>query len=236
MDPAILIFDTPRDAAVACGDKTLELLDQARRERGIATLAVSGGSTPRLMFQSMVGRAFDWKGIQIFQVDERCVAPDRPESNFKMLREALLDCISIGEDQIHRVEGEFPPDEAVRRYVGTIERVMGTQPVFDVIQRGMGADAHTASLFPGDPLINEGTGIAAAVDAARAGMKDSMRYRVTLTRRVLESARHTLILATGAEKKDALKKVLHDPFDPLHLPCQIASADTAWYVDKAANA
>jgi len=237
MDPTVLIFDTTSEAATACGDRTLELLDQARRERGVATLAVSGGSTPRLMFQSMATRTFDWKGIQIFQVDERCVPADHPDSNFRMLRESLLSHISIGEAQVHRVNGELPPEDAARAYEADICNVFGSEvPVFDVIQRGMGPDAHTASLFPGEPLIADRTGIAQSVDATRAGMKDALRYRVTLLRGVLEAARHTLCLATGSEKAEALRKVLTEPYDPLRLPSQIASPDTVWYLDKAAAA
>jgi 6-phosphogluconolactonase len=234
MDPIILTFDSALEAAIACGDRTLEILNEARRERGVATLAVSGGSTPRLMFQSMATRPFEWNSIEIFQVDERCVPPDHPESNFKMLREALLSSIAIDEGHVHRIEGELPPEEGARAYAETILGVLGTPPVFDVIQRGMGPDAHTASLFPGDPLIRDRTGIAAAVDASRAGMKDRMRYRVTLLRGVLEGAHHTLCLATGMEKAGALRKVLRDTADPEKLPAQIASAGTVWYIDKAA--
>jgi 6-phosphogluconolactonase len=243
MDPTFLIFDSAHDAAAACGDRTLEILDRARHERGVATLAVSGGSTPRLMFQSMAGRPFNWKGIEIFQVDERCVPPDHAESNFRMLSEALLTAVSIRESQVHRIKGELPPDDAARDYINEIRRTFEAQgltggplPVFDCIQRGTGPDAHTASLFPGEPLIADRTRIAAAVDATRAGMQGAMRYRVTLLRGVLESARHTLCLATGAEKAEALHKVLKGPSDPMQLPSQIVSADTVWYLDKNAAA
>jgi hypothetical protein len=86
MDPKILIFDNAQAAAEACGDRILEILDQARQERGAATLALSGGSTPKLMFRSMVTRKFDWSGVQLFQVDERCVPPDNEQSNFRRSR------------------------------------------------------------------------------------------------------------------------------------------------------
>jgi 6-phosphogluconolactonase len=234
VDPIVLTFDTPLEAAVACGDRTLEILNEARRERGSASLAVSGGGTPRLMFQSMASRKFEWNDIDIFQVDERCVPPDHPESNFRMLREALLESIAIDESRVHRIEGELPPEAAARAYAEVIRQLLGPQPVFDVIQRGMGPDAHTASLFPGEPLLQDRTGITAAVDAGRAGMKEGMRYRVTLLRGVLESARHTLCLATGAEKAEALRKVLREPYDPENLPAQISSNGTVWYVDNAA--
>jgi 6-phosphogluconolactonase len=235
MDPSVLIFDTPQQAAEACGDRILELLAEARNARGWASLALSGGSTPRLMFQAMAKRPFSWAGVQIFQVDERCVPPDHELSNFRMMRESLLDAVGIEESQIHRVKGELEPGEAAALYVNDIVSSFklreGEWPVFDVIQRGMGPDAHTASLFPGEPLIGDRTGIAAAV-----WVEKMKQHRVTLLPAVLERARHTLCLATGAEKAEALERVLHGPLDPLHFPSQIALAGSVWYIDRSAGA
>lgn len=235
MDPAILIFENPQAAAEACGDRTLALLDQARRDRGTATLAVSGGTTPRLMFQSMAKRGFDWKHVELFQVDERCVPADDAQSNFRMIRESLLLPAGIPEMQFHRVPTELPPVDAARAYTEEIQRILnlrpGELPVFDIIQRGMGPDAHTASLFPGEPLLDDRTGIAAAV-----WVEKFQQHRVTLLRGVLEQARYTLCLATGSEKANALHAVVRGPFDPAHLPSQIASHDMAWYLDEAAAA
>lgn len=235
MDPAILIFDTAQAAAEACGERTLEILDGARKARGAATLAVSGGNTPRLMFQAMARRPFDWSGVQLYQVDERCVPPDDEQSNFRMIRESLLLNAEISESQFHRVKGELPPAEAARLYEEDIRRSMhlkaGELPVFDVIQRGMGPDAHTASLFPGEPLLKDRTGITAAV-----WVEKMKQHRVTLLPGVLERARHTLCLATGPKKAEALHAVLRGPLDPLRLPSQIASPGIAWYVDKSAAA
>jgi 6-phosphogluconolactonase len=236
VDPQILIFNTPREAAVACGVRSLGILEQARRERGSATIAVSGGSTPRMMFEDMAKRPFDWSGIDIFQVDERCVPPDHVQSNYRMLREALLSVAPIEETRVHRVKGELPPEEAAREYVEELRRFFqlsaGELPVFDLIQRGMGTDAHTASLFPGEKLIEDRAGIAAAVQ--NTGLEKSMQNRVTLLRGVLERARHTLCLATGEDKAEPLRRVLRTDFDPVHVPSQIASADLVWFVDKAA--
>jgi 6-phosphogluconolactonase len=239
MDPAVLSFDDPQAAAAACGDRILAILDQARRERGWGTLAVSGGSTPRLMFEAMARRSFDWSNIDIFQVDERCVPPDQPLSNSRMIRESLLNSARIDASRFHRIRGESEPAEAARLYVEDIRAsfhlAAGELPVFDAIQRGMGPDAHTASLFPGEPLIGDRTGIAASVVVETPGMDIAMRHRVTLLPGVLERARHTLCLATGEEKADALRRVLKGPFDPLNLPSQIASPDTIWYIDKSAG-
>jgi 6-phosphogluconolactonase len=192
------------------------------------------------MFQSMAKRTFDWSKVHIFQVDERCVPPGNQVSNFRMTKESLLDAVPIAESRIHRIAGELPREEGARLYIEDIRRSFklspGELPVFDVIQRGMGPDGHTASLFPGEPLIGDRTGIAAAVDVDKPYIDKVMRYRVTLLPGVLERARHTLCLATGPDKAESLKKVLKGPSDPFAFPSQIASPDTVWYIDKAAAA
>ena len=107
-------FPSAEQAATACGDRILELLAAARGERGVAMLAVSGGSTPRAMFQYLAGRTFDWTGVELFWVDERMAPPADSQSNFRMTREALLDAIPLPAAQIHRIKGELTPDEAAR--------------------------------------------------------------------------------------------------------------------------
>jgi len=226
-------FANAQAAADACAGAILEALDAARRDRGAATLAVSGGSTPRLMFQTMAKSGFDWSHIDLFQVDERCVPPDHQMSNFRMTREALLDHIHLAPGQIHRVEGELTPDEAAVRYIDNIRDALRLQPdelpVFDVIQRGMGPDTHTASLFPGEPLIENVTGIAAAV-----WVEKIQQHRVTLLRGVLERAGYTVMLVSGDDKAEALKQVLTGPRDLMKHPCQIAADQADWFIDEAA--
>jgi 6-phosphogluconolactonase len=234
MDPAILTFETAEAAADACGARIMEIVEKARRDRGSASVALSGGSTPKIMFQWMAKRSFDWAGVEFFQVDERCVPPDDSQSNFRMTRESLLGPAKIPESQFHRVLGEREPARAAEIYIEEISRVLhlspGELPVFDVLQRGMGPDGHTASLFPGEPLIADRTGIAAAVWVEKMN-----QYRVTLLPGVLEKARYTVCLTTGAEKADALVSVLRGPSDPVHVPSQIASPDMTWYLDKSAG-
>ena len=114
MDPAILTFDTAEAAADACGARIMEIIEKARRDRGSAAVALSGGSTPRIMFQWMAKRRFDWSGIEFFQVDERCVPPDDSQSNFRMTRESLLDPAGIPESQFHRVAGRIAAHPSCR--------------------------------------------------------------------------------------------------------------------------
>jgi 6-phosphogluconolactonase len=233
MSTELFRYRTAREAAEACGDRILALLTEARRARGTAMLAVSGGSTPRLMFESMSRRAFDWSSVQLFWVDERMVPPGDAQSNYRMTRESLLSAIRIPASNVHRILGEASPDEAAAAYIAEIRRTFGLTgnelPVFDVIQRGMGPDMHTASLFPGEPLIENRTDIAAAV-----WVEKMKQHRVSLLRGVLERARQTLCLVSGVDKATALRSVLREPPDPMRRPSQIESAAMAWYVDDDA--
>ncbi len=231
MDPATLIFDSATEAALDCGARTFEALKAARSARGCAVLAISGGTTPKIMFEWMAEQDFDWSGVHLFWVDERCVPPDDPLSNFRMTREALLDRARIPGDQIHRIHGELPPEEAARLYIAEIRDLLGDRPVFDLIQRGMGPDAHTASLFPGEPLIADHSGIAAATWVEKLG-----QHRITLLPGILEAARATYCLATGTSKADALKLVLRGAFDPFQTPAQIRSENMIWFLDRDAAA
>ena len=234
-EAALLIFEDAPAAAEACGSRLLELIDAARHERGIAYVAVSGGSSPRPMFEAMAKHAFDWSGVELFLVDERCVPPDHELSNYRMIRESFLARSGFPESQMNRVKGELPPGEAAKFYIEEIRRIFALTgnelPVFDVIHRGMGTDGHTASLFPGEPLIRNRSDIAAAV-----WVEKMKQHRVTLLPGVLASARSTLCLAPGEDKADSLTAVLRGPADEMNFPAQIGLSGTLWYVDKAATA
>jgi len=217
-------YADPAAAAIACGDEILRHLNAAVAERGRATLAISGGSTPKLMFQFFAQARHDWTRVHLYWVDERRVPLDDPRSNYKLAFDAWLAHVSIG--SVHRVLTELGGSEAARRYD---EELQAAGP-FDVIHRGMGADGHTASLFPGDPLITDRVHFAAAAPGTPP--------RVTMLRAVLEAARWTAVLTAGADKAAMLDQVLHAPYDPLKYPAQIAAQDPAaatWFVDKSAH-
>jgi 6-phosphogluconolactonase len=234
--PDLRVSAAEEQASAQCGHFVLQLLANALRTQEKVTIAISGGHSPKGMFAAMARAEFEWSNVHIFWVDERCVPPDDDLSNFKMADETLLTPARISKYNVHRVHGEMKPEDAAARYVGDVREffglVDGALPVFDVIHRGMGADAHTASLFPGEPLIGDRTGIAASVYS-----KPAHNYRVTLLPGVLLAAKRTVILAAGADKAGPLKDVLEGPEDPFRYPCQIAtrgSNSAAWFVDRAA--
>lgn len=236
-NPELRISASPQAAAHDCARFILEKLVGSLANAARATLAISGGSTPKLLFAEMAISAFDWSRVHIFWVDERCVPPDDSQSNFKLANDTLLQAAKIAPQNIHRVYGELPPEEGASRYVAEISAFFGLNdgevPAFDVLHRGMGPDAHTASLFPGEPLIGNQNGIAAHVWVEKLKMD-----RVTLLPGVLRAAKHTVLQVSGDDKAEAVRQVLKEPEDFFKYPCQIASRDgnAVWFLDRPAAA
>jgi len=234
--PRINVSASPEELADACARDILDSLTQALQARSKATLAISGGSTPKLLFSKMAQAGFDWTNVHVFWVDERCVLPTDDQSNYKLANETLLRAAGIPAHNVHRVHGELVPEEGAIHYIEEIRQFFELHetelPVFDVIHRGIGPDAHTASLFPGEPLIANRTGIAAAV-----WVEKLRSHRVTLLPGVLEQGRHTVIQAQGEDKAEPVWNVLRGDEDPFRFPCQIAarhSSKAAWFLDQAA--
>lgn len=223
-------------AAEACAHHTLAILEEALSGNDHATLALSGGSTPKLLFQFLAAAKFRWDAVHLFWVDERCVPPGDAQSNFRLAEEHLIAPAHIPRRNVHRIHGELQPDKAAERYAAEIGEFFdlesGQLPHFDLIQRGMGADAHTASLFPGEPLIEDREGIAAAVYVEKLS-----QWRVTLLPGVLLAAKHTALLVTGGEKAEAVRAVFEEEYDPLKYPAQMISHHgrrVAWFLDEPA--
>jgi len=236
--PKLRVYDSKQEAAAAAAEFILEKLDRALQNTRRATLAVSGGSTPELMFEAMARQAFEWSKLQLFFVDERPVPPGHPESNFSMADRALCQPVGLGAEQVHRIQGELEPAFAAMRYsddlVESFGLDQGEAPHFDVLHLGMGDDAHTASLFPGEPLILDRSGL---VGSVYASAKKS--YRVSLLPKVLLHAANTVFLVTGADKAKPLKAVLEGPQDFLAYPAQLVDRQAekvVWFVDTAAAA
>ena len=228
----------PRAAAGACAKYISALLEQALAEQERATLAVSGGSTPKLLFQSLVAAGFRWQRVHLFFVDERAVPPNDSESNYRLAQENLITPARIPPAQVHRIHAEVRPETAARDYAADIRNFFGLeegeQPHFDVVHCGMGPDAHTASLFPGEDAIEDREHIAGAVYVRKMG-----KWRVTLLPAALLAARNTVFLVAGADKAPAVGNVFHQDFDPKQYPAQLISRQSrrvTWFLDQAAAA
>lgn len=230
-------FPSAEAAAKACAERIAEIVAESIAARGVARIALSGGSSPKMMFGELAKLPVDWAHVWLYWVDERVVPPDHPDSNYKMAMENLIRPAGIDINRLNRIAGERYPEEAAAHYVSEIRVDFklreGEIPVFDLIHRGMGGDSHTASLFPNDPLIEDDYEI-----AANTYVEKFNSHRVTLLPGVLKAARHTVILAPGADKASALWDVLEGKDDVMSHPCQIAAKPpfpTEWFVDEAAT-
>lgn len=212
--------------------------------RGKSRIAISGGNTPKHTFELLANPSepyreqIPWNRLELYWVDERCVPPDHPDSNYRMTREAMLDQVPLEKTQIFRIQGELEPDEAAAKYESDIRRSFRLEgaelPVFDTLWLGMGPDGHTASLFPHTEGLHEMMRIAIANHVLQ---KET--WRVTLTSPVINRARDVFFLIEGADKVDALKAVFLGPYDPETYPSQLirpASHRITLLLDSAAGA
>jgi 6-phosphogluconolactonase len=190
------------------------------------------------MFEALAKASLDWGQIHLFWVDERAVPPTSPQSNFRLAEEHLIRPAHIPRRNLHRIAAELRPEAAAQRYVDEIRDFFGLSegelPHFDVMHRGMGPDAHTASLFPSEPLIDDREGIAAPVYVEKLG-----QWRITMLPGVLLAARHTAMLVTGGDKAGAIRAVFCEEYDPKQYPAQMVShhgRQCVWFLDEAAAA
>jgi 6-phosphogluconolactonase len=214
---------------------------EAVRLRGVARIAISGGSTPKTVFELLASEYADkvpWDKLQLFWVDERCVPPDDPESNYGMTRAAMLSKVPLPAANVHRMEGELDPEEAASRYESEIRntfRLEGAQtPTFDLIILGLGPDGHTASLFPHTEGLSEMSRICIANHVPQ---KDT--WRMTLTWPVITQGRDVAFLIEGADKAEIVRTVFAGAYDPETYPAQLirpASGKLLLLLDAAAAA
>jgi 6-phosphogluconolactonase len=204
--PQTTVTVLPDAGAVArrAADVMANHINDARVRGTDVHIALAGGSTPRRAYELLGEMQGSWRHVHLWLGDERCVPLDDPESNARMVVESLVERLRGPElPELHTVPGELEPEDGAWLYGCDIVRAMGEKPVFDLVVLGLGPDGHTASLFPG----HEET---AARHAPVIGVRDSPKpppERVSLTLPVLRRARFTIMLATGAEKADAVAKV-----------------------------
>jgi 6-phosphogluconolactonase len=238
-EPRVQVFDDPERVAEAAARRVAEVARESISENGVFSLALAGGSTPRRVYELLAGDELrglvDWNNTHVFFGDERAVAPDDPDSNYRMAFESLLSRVPVPEKNVHRIEGLGDAAANASRYESEMRGLFGDDaewPRLDLVLLGMGDDGHTASLFPDTAALGERRAWAAANWVENLGA-----WRVTLTAPALNAARRVLFIVTGAGKAERLREVIRGERDPARLPSQlIRPRDGApeWFVDRAA--
>jgi 6-phosphogluconolactonase len=225
--PELIIVDSTDFARAAARRLALEIrrvLESQER----CSLALAGGSTPRPVYEQLAAESAGgnpWSRIDVYFGDERCVPPDDPASNYRMVRESLLERVPLDRGRVHRMEGERPDhDAAALAYEKLLPRRL------DLLILGLGADGHTASLFPEAPSLAETRRRVLAVRGP-----GPLVDRLTITSPVILEARLTVGLVAGADKAEALARVVAGPYEPRRTPGQLARAGL-WIADTAAAA
>jgi 6-phosphogluconolactonase len=203
--------DTEAVAARAA-DEIARDLQRIHRQGRIAQLALTGGTSPKRTYELLARKDVDWDTVELWFGDERCVAPEDEESNYRLAAEALLGPARVPGERVHRMQGELGPDEGARRYGEELRvhagRLQDGLPVLDLVLLGIGPDGHVASLFPDSPALD------ANEASVTLGVHDSPKpppERITLSLAVLRAARRCLLLATGAAKAGAIAAMLAEP-------------------------
>ena len=248
MTDEVIFCESPEDVADAAAELIFEQQTEAVAERGVFRIALSGGSTPRLLYERLSSEEWrdemSWEHWEVYWSDERAVPPDHPDSNFALAQSTLLTKVPLR--KIFRMEADAANlQQAAQNYAQLLETNFGeATPVFDLILLGLGADGHTASLFPKSPALKSQNFVEAVIpqedtdfNSQVSSLKSSFSPlpRLTLTYRVLNAARSVVFLISGEEKANAVKAIL-ELGDPA-LPATHVKPETGecyWILDEAA--
>lgn len=233
----IKTHSTPDDLAHAAATHFATLSQEAIADHGYFSVALAGGSTPKATYQALATIEFaeqvQWEYVHVFWGDERTVAPEHEDSNFRMAMETMLEIVPIPKENIHRIPAEIKPADAARVYERTLQDFYDpNNVVFDLILLGMGNDGHTASLFPGNPAILEEKKLVAATFVEKFAA-----WRITFTPALINAANNVTFLVSGEKKAWRLRQVLVGRYQPEVLPSQIVRPNHGklrWLVDEAA--
>jgi len=239
-EPKITILEDAQAVYVHAAEEIAHFAGEDICMRAQFTIALSGGSTPAAIYE-LLGTRFklsvDWKEVQFFWGDERCVPPDDNESNYGMARRTLLSHLDLKPDQVHRMRGELPPEEAASAYEADLKSAFslgdGELPRLDLVMLGLGDNRHTLSLFPGHKRAIEETRKLVVADEVEAAPPK----RITFTPPVANNALRAMFIATGKGKAEAVRDIIAGPRDPLKFPAQIVQptdGELIWLLDKAA--
>ena len=238
MKPRIIIKTNPMEQAITAADTlAMTAIDRVKENR-LFTVAISGGSTPRTMHRMLTKVPYwsdiPWKNTHIFWVDERCVPQGHPDSNYGTAGKDFLTQVPISRENVHPMNGEAPPEASALKYQDELRDFFqlehGDFPIFDLVFLGMGADGHTASLFPHQKALDEAGRWVVAVKGGAPYVS-----RLTMTFPVLNNAGQVVFLISGKEKAPTLKNIFEN--NEILLPVQRIQpyfGELVWILDREA--
>ncbi|HEY7351641.1 MAG TPA: 6-phosphogluconolactonase [Terriglobales bacterium] len=237
-EPQVRVFASPQELFHGAAEKFCNIGKEAIGKSGRFTVALSGGSTPRGVHQELATKLssqLPWDKVFFFWGDERHVPPDSSDSNYRMANETLLSKLPVPRENIFRIPAELSDArEAARKYAETLKQFFkppsNSFPQFDFILLGMGPDGHTASLFPGTAALQNYDDFVAANWVEKLNT-----FRITFTYPVLNNGKSVMMLVSGDEKAEMVRRALKDP--SANLPCQgvrPVNGELVWFLDKGA--
>ncbi len=225
---------------IGAADEIATQAQEAVKKTGRFTLCLSGGSTPRRLYELLASepwvKQMPWGKTHIFFGDERCVSQTDAQSNFKMINDVLLSKVAMPKSNIHAPVGQDSnPEESAREYEQQLAAFFANEnPVFDLVLLGLGPEGHTASIFPNSPAVGEKQ---KSVMAYR--VDDAHGWRLTMTLPVINAARHIMFLVAGSEKQDIVGQIFSRTTNGHEIPATLVEPSTSvgmlsWYMDEAA--
>lgn len=230
------ILETPGDLARAAAELFVAKSSEAVAERTSATIALSGGSTPKLLYQLLADpnqpfrELVPWPSIHFFWTDERHVLPDDPKSNYRMANEVMLSHVPVARDNVRRVMSEYTAVAAAEDYEQTLLRIVpGKPPRFDLILLGVGTDGHTSSIFPDSEVLHETKRLVAA-----PWVEKLKSYRITMTLPLINNAASVVFLVSGGEKAEIVREVLQGSKRYPAQEVNPINGELVWMLDREA--
>ena len=240
LHPDIVTFPDPHTLCLDAAYRLIALAAAKTRSGGVFSVALAGGRTPAMLYTDLaelpLRTTIDWEKVHLFFGDDRFVEPESDFSNYRLANDSLISKVPIPLENVHRIKTEMKDIEEARNLYETDLRSFFSTPYprFDLILLGMGEDGHCASLFPGKAALQE---TSSWVTVSEPGLKPFVP-RITVTYPVLNHARNLLFMVAGADKAEALQKVMEGPFDPDNLPSQKVSpidGSHTWLIDAPAS-
>jgi len=242
--PEIRSYPSLSELSLAAAEFIAELAEARIREKNIFTFVLSGGTTPRLLYEELAKEPYasrvDWQHTHLFWGDERCVPSDNPDSNFSLALQTLISKVDVPSSSIHRIPAATgSPKVVAAEYETTLREFFQPTaagepstsfPSFDLVLLGIGVDGHTASLFPGDAALEERTSWVVAVEGSSASPPVP---RITLTFPVINEAKCVLFLASGSNKLKVLQEILNNPHTAIYPAAHVRPAGKLlWFIDE----